>query len=242
MNPSRAIATLSPPRLSTKNSTPASPWKSGNAAPGKFGLLAPSRLSGPRPSVSARGVRLVRSQPFCVPVSCHMCGSWLGLGSFGNGGAAGSPSWSRPLGSSCQSHLWSRFCLPRFCGLDPARVLPCLKLLLVPFCSVNVGPLVCPSRAAPRLTAALAPRPLPLAASSLGARPVRPAPPLRPSLASRLLIPVRLPPGRLAEVVPLAPLRPGVANVTSPAGERDVTPSVRCGAKFSFKTVLGSPC
>ena len=84
-----------------------------------------------------------------------------------------------PPGSSRQSHQWISFCPPRFCGLDP--VLPCLKLLLValgsPFCSVNVGPLVCPSRAAPRLfptarsppTAGLAPRPLPLA---LGARPM----------------------------------------------------------------------
>ena len=69
--------------------------------------------------------------------------------------------------------------------------------------SVNVGPLVCPSRAAPRpfLTDSVStyrrcgslglcrwPR------LSLGARPVRPAPPFRPSLASRLLIPVRLPP------------------------------------------------
>ena len=66
-----------------------------------------------------------------------------------------------------------------------------------PFCPVNVGPLVCPSRAAPQLlptarsspTAALAPQPLPLAALSFGARPVRPTPPLRPSLAPLLLTP-----------------------------------------------------
>ena len=49
-------------------------------------------------------------------------------------------------------------------------------------------------------TAAPAPRPLPLATSSLGAGLVRPAPPLGPSLASWLLIPVRLPPGRVVEL------------------------------------------
>ena len=54
---------------------------------------------------------------------------------------------------------------------------------------------------------------------------MRPAPPLRPSLASWLLIPVRLPPGQLPEVSHLPPL--GVANVTSTVGERDVTPSAR---------------
>ena len=70
----------------------------------------------------------------------------------------------------------------RFFGIDPARGPLCLKPLLVapwaPSCSVSVGPLVCPSRAAARLlltarsppTAAPAPRPLPLAVSSLGPR------------------------------------------------------------------------
>ena len=49
--------------------------------------------------------------------------------------------------------------------------------------------------------AALAPRPPLLALSSLGARQVRPAPPLRPSLASWLLIPsASAPPGRQVEV------------------------------------------
>ena len=44
-------------------------------------------------------------------------------------------------------------------------------------------------------------------------------------------------PACLVEVATLAPLRLGVANVTSTAGERDATPSVRCGAKFSFNHV-----
>ena len=100
----------------------------------------------------------VRSQPFCVPVSCHMCGSWLGLSSFDaqlaslasleDGVTHGLHSLlESPSGLSRQSHLWSRTCLPRFCGLDPARVLPCLwSPSGPPFCSVNVGLLVCPSR------------------------------------------------------------------------------------------------
>ena len=67
-------------------------------------------------------------------------------------------------------------------------------------------------------TAALAPRLPLLAVVSLGASPVRPAPLLRPSLVPRLLNPVLLPPGRLVEVVPLAPLRLGVESVTSTAG------------------------
>ena len=33
-----------------------------------------------------------------------------------------SPFWRRPLGSLRQSQPWSRLCLPRFCGLGPARV------------------------------------------------------------------------------------------------------------------------
>ena len=133
-------------------------------------------------------------------------------------------------------------------------VLPCLKLLLVvhcaPFCSVSVGPLVCPLRAAPRLfptgrsppTAALAPQPLPLAALSFGARPVRPMPPLRPSLAPRLLTLVRLPPGRQVRGVHQAPLRQDDASGTSTARERDATPNARCGVRFSVKTSLFLQC
>ena len=48
--------------------------------------------------------------------------------------------------------------------------------------------------------------------------------------------------GQLVEVAPLAPLRHGDANGTSIAGVTDATPSVRCCAKFSFKTSPGSPC
>ena len=113
-----------------------------------------------------------------------------------------------------------------------------------------MGPLVCPSRAAPRLfptgrsppTAALAPQPLPLAALSFGARPVRPMPPLRPSLAPRLLTPVRLPPGRQVRGVHQAPLRQDDASGTSTARERDATPNARCGVRFSVKTSLALQC
>ena len=154
-----------------------------------------------------------------------MCGSWLGMSSFGSWRCSCprwhpwrtwsltgcSPSWSRPPGSLRQSHLWSRVCSPRFCGLVPARVLTCLKLLLValgaPFCSVNVGPLVCPSRAVPRLPTARSP----------------------PTAT-----PVRLPPGRQVKVAPLAPLWNADANGTSTAGVPDASPS--------FKTSLGSAC
>ena len=106
-----------------------------------------------------------------------------------------SPFWRRPLGSLRQSQPWSRLCLPRFCGLGPARVplypKPPLVALRAPSCSASVGPQVCPSRAAPRLfltarsppTAAPAPGPPLLAVSSLGARPVWPAPPPCPSFA-----------------------------------------------------------
>ena len=93
------------------------------------------------PVLSARVVSeacvCVRSQSFCAPVSCLMCGSWLGLSSFGNWRCSWlrrltgrSPSWSRLLGSLRQPLLWSRACPPRFCG-HFARVLLCPKLLLV---------------------------------------------------------------------------------------------------------------
>ena len=94
-------------------------------------------------------------------------------------------------------------------------------------------------KAAPRLlptarflgTATLALRPPLLAVASLPARTVRPAPLLRPSLAPRLLNPEALQKqlGRLVEVALLAPLRLGVARVTSTAGGHDVTPNARCG-------------
>ena len=38
-----------------------------------------------------------------------------------------SPFWRRPLGSLRQSQPRSRLCLPRFCGLGPARVSPLPK-------------------------------------------------------------------------------------------------------------------
>ena len=53
--------------------------------------------------------------------------------------------------------------------------------------------------------------------------------------------PVRLPPGRLVEVAPLAPLRLGVAKVTSTAGERDATPNARCGVRFSVQRMTVKP-
>ena len=95
---------------------------------------------------------------FCVPVSCHMCGSLLGLSSFDSCRCnwrrwhplrtrpltGCSLPWSHPLGLSRQSLQWSRFCLPR-----PARVLPCLKLLPVLFS--QRGPTGLSVKAAPRL-------------------------------------------------------------------------------------------
>ena len=102
---------MSPLRLSRKNSTPASTWKSGNAAPGKSELVAPlaalldpnpQSLPGPSTScgflvsgllvsplpsagVVSEARARVGSQPFCVSVSCLMRGSWLGSAA---GGAA----------------------------------------------------------------------------------------------------------------------------------------------------------
>ena len=60
-----------------------------------------------------------------------------------------------------------------------------------------------------------------------------PASPPCPSLAPRLLVPVRLLPGRLAEVAPQAPLRLGANGIST-------TPNDRCGARFSvvFSPVL----
>ena len=96
LSKSIANATLFPLRLSFKSSTPASPWKSGNAAPSKplprapgpplsCGFLVPDVLVSPLPSarVVSEACACVRSQPFGVPVSCLMCGSWLGLSGFG---------------------------------------------------------------------------------------------------------------------------------------------------------------
>ena len=71
---------------------------------------------------------------------------------------------------------------------------------------------------------------------------MRPAPLLRPSLAPRLLNPVLLPLGRLVEVALLAPLRLGVASVTSTAGGHDVTPNARCDGRFSVKTSAAAQC
>ena len=48
--------------------------------------------------------------------------------------------------------------------------------------------------------------------------------------------------GRLVEVAPLAPLRQGVANGRSSAGETDVTPNVRCGVRFSVKISPALQC
>ena len=48
--------------------------------------------------------------------------------------------------------------------------------------------------------------------------------------------------GRLVEVAPLAPLRQGVANGISTAGETDVTPNVRCGVRFSVKISPALQC
>ena len=142
------------------------------------------------------------------------CGSWLGLSSFDSWRRSWprwhplrrwsltdcSPSWSRPRclpAALLQPRTRSRSPLPK---AAPGR-------------SVSVGTLVCPTRAARQLLptdrspppVALAPRPLPLAALSFGARPVRPMPPLRPGVASRLQTPVRLP----CLSVPQAPLRHG---------------------------------
>ena len=107
------------------------------------------------------------------------------------------------------------------------------------------GPRGCPSRAV-RLTArspptaAPAPRPLVLALSSPGARTARPVPPPRPRLAAQLSQCVCRPAGKSRS--PLAPLRLGVANVTSTAGERDATPNSRCGVRFSVKTSPALQC
>ena len=77
----------------------------------------------------------------------------------------------------------------------------------------------------------------------LRARPVRPTVPLVRAFAPLLLTPsVRLPHGWLAEVVPLAPLRQGVASVRSTAGECDVTPNARCGVRLSVKTSPALRC
>ena len=97
-----------------------------------------------------------------------------------------------------------------------------------PTLSVKAAPRLLPTAQFPR-TASLASRPPLLAVASLRARPVRPAPLLRPSLAPRLLNPVLLPLCRLVEVALLAPLRLGVASVTSTAGGHEVTPNARCG-------------
>ena len=176
MNPLRANVTLSLPRLSIQNSTPVSPWKSGNAVLGRFGLAGPSRpfrtfwtltlglCLGPlrlpfpcRVLVSVTQVSLlslacvvsearacVRSQPFCVPVSCHMRGPRLGpsssdrlcswprwhlLRTWSHTGS--SPSCSRLRDSWRRILLWSRLSPSRVCSPDPARALPCPRLLLV---------------------------------------------------------------------------------------------------------------
>ena len=108
------------------------------------------------------------------------------------------------------------------------RVLPFLKLLLValgaPFCSVSVVPLVCPSRPAPRLLPTG--RSLPTAAPC-GQR-------LRSVRASRR--------GCWSQCVCRPAGRLGVANVTSTAGERDVTRNAQCGVRFGVKTSRALQC
>ena len=81
----------------------------------------------------------VRLQPFCA--SRLMRGPWLVLSSFGSwryswprwrfwktwSRTVFSPSWRRPLGLLRQSQPRNGPCLPRFCGLGPARALPLPK-------------------------------------------------------------------------------------------------------------------
>ena len=177
----------------------------------------------------------VRSQPFCVPV-----GSWLRPSSSDNW----LYSWPRSLASledvvthGLQSLLESpsRLVAP-VSSVEQAQRTPLPKAVPGrPRGSILLsrrGPTSSSVKSCPRLlptarfppTTGLAPWPPLLAVVSLGGRPARPAPLLRPSLVRRLLL---LPPGRLVEVAPLAPLRLGVASVTS---------------RFSVKTSLAAQC
>ena len=109
-------------------------------------------------------------------------------------GCTAVPSWNRPRGSWRRFLLWTMRSLSRVCAPDPARALPCPKLLLVvivvPFYSANVGQLVCPPTAPLDRSVSTHRRSGSWAsAAGSGARPVRPAPLLCPSLAPRLLGP-----------------------------------------------------
>ena len=206
----------------------------------------------------------VRSQPFRVPVTCLMCGSWLALSSFGNWRRSWPrshplrtwsltgcrTSWS--LGSSRQSLLWSRFLpaallRPRSRSRSPlpkaAPGRPRRSTLLSQRGPAGLSVKSCPATPPDRWVSTDRRSGSPASAvGRLGALSVWPAPLPHPSPASRLLTQVRLPPGRLAEVAPLAPLRQGVANVTSTAGERHVTLNARCGVRFGVKTLPALQC
>ena len=68
-----------------------------------------------------------------------------------------------------------------------------------------------------------------------GVRLAWPEAPHHPSLALQLLIPPRLPLGRLVRGVPEAPPKQGNAGGTSTAVGCDAPPNGRCGARFSVK-------
>ena len=137
----------------------------------------------------------VCSQSFCVPVSCHVCGSWLDLNNFDSWRRSW-PRWQASLapveevvthGLQCllESPSWIVAPISSVEQVSPAALLRPRSRSSSPLPKAGSwspsgsqrGPLVCPSRAAPRLlptdrsppTAALAPRPLPLAALSFGA-------------------------------------------------------------------------
>ena len=152
----------------------------------------------------------------------------------GNQGSWGAHVWLLELGDAEVDHTWMWRLHPHHGAvLEPEEYLDCAGPWEPVPCAASL-PKAALGRS--RGSILLSQRgPSALSVSSLGARSVRPAPPPCPSLAPRLLIPVRLLPGRPVEVAPQAPLRHGDANGTSTAGATDATPNDRCGARFSVK-------
>ena len=268
---------------------PASPWKSGNAAPGKFGLVGRLRLFrtlwtlnhnpclGPWAWAlsllcwSASRLLLSRtvSSLWCVLLSVFsrfLC-SVVGLGHVPCG-VSPPPGRAAVLslatleaavvhGVQALRKLRSRS-LPRGLSLvsrtsvlarAPALLCPRPHpvVLVAPSCSISVAPRVFPSRvllwprltARSRLAATPAPRPLPAALLSHGARQAWPAAPLRVSQVLLPLLPPRPLLGRQVRgAVPQAPLKHANAGGTSIAAEHGGLPSgqcgVRCFTKFAY--------